>query len=91
MAEKTYINGAFIKSNPYGLKASFSKAALEQMLSLVDDKGYCRVEIKQRREADKAGNTHYIQVDDWTPNPDHLKDNSPNIRPEADEPSDLTF
>lgn len=83
--EKKYINGVFIKSSNYGIKAAFTKAALEEMLALLDEKGYTRVELKERREADKNGNTHYLQVDTWKPT------GQANSQPNEDEPSDLPF
>lgn len=68
MAEKIYLNGAFLKETQYGIKLS-GKAAdiISEIQKHTKTNGTIRLEIMKRREADKNGNTHYIVVDTWEP------------------------
>jgi len=48
-------------------KLSFSRKDLETMIANLNDKGYVNILRKQRKEADKYGNTHYCEIDNWQP------------------------
>jgi len=68
---KTYLNGIFLKGrkNQFGnleIKATITETFVNDCLDKMEN-GKIRVNICQRKEPDKHGNTHYVVVDDWKP------------------------
>jgi hypothetical protein len=70
MAETIYLNGIYCKKKNYGISIS-GKASdvIAEIQKHTNSKGYIRLELKERKEADKNGNTHYLIVDTWEPTP----------------------
>lgn len=66
MSEKIYINGMYCKKSQYGIKIT-GKAdkIIEQIQANTNEKGYINLELKERRQPDENGNTHYVQVDTY--------------------------
>ena len=64
-----YINNIKIKQSKFGLKMSgnFDKFVVELKQHL-NDKGYFNLEIEERKEIGKYGETHSVTVDEWKPN-----------------------
>ena len=63
-----YAKGIFIKKGKYSLKCSIKITDFGQWLSEnTNDKGYVNIEIKERKEAGKYGDTHYAVLDEWKP------------------------
>lgn len=71
-AEKIYAKGVVkAKQTQYGIKLGIKASEFIEFLNQnTNDKGFVNLEIKQRREADDKGNTHYMEVDTYTPNSD---------------------
>lgn len=70
MSNKIYFKGfGKIKKSNYGIKI---QGSAEKLIAAINEckneKGYVNLEIKERRETDQYGNTHYIEVDTWQPN-----------------------
>jgi hypothetical protein len=63
-----YINGLFLKKTKFGIKMQ-GKAddVIEQILENKKENGYFKFEIKERKEPDKNGNTHYVVLDTFEP------------------------
>ena len=61
-----YINGAYLKKTPYGIKFSGKADTLiEEIRKNTNEKGYFNFEIKERQQPSDKGATHYIVVDEW--------------------------
>jgi hypothetical protein len=70
-----YVNGVFIKQGKFSLKLSGNAEQFcKEIMANRKDNGSFRFEIKERKEADKNGNTHYITVDEWEPVKKESKD-----------------
>lgn len=72
MAEKTYINGLFIKkkSLSFGEVINVSiKVAdfVQQLQSHTNGNGYCNIVFQNRKEEDKNGNNMYAILDTFEP------------------------
>jgi hypothetical protein len=90
MADKTYINGLFIKSKQttFGEVVSVSinaKTLIEELNKHTNAKGYVNIDLLRRKEADKNGNTHYAVLNEWQP-----KNQQPPASP-TDEFNDIPF
>ena len=79
MAEKTYINGLFIKKKRFENGGNVinisinSNNFIEELLKHKNEKGYVNITLQDRREADKNGNNMYAILNTYTP-----KDNNNN-------------
>jgi len=63
-----YSKGIFIKKGKFSLKCSVKTSDFLQWLNEnTNDKGYCNIEIKERKEPGKYGDTHYAVLDEWKP------------------------
>lgn len=70
MAETIYLNGVYCKKKNYGIGISGKASDLiAEIQKHTNSKGYIRLELKERKEADKNGNTHYLIVDTFEPTP----------------------
>jgi hypothetical protein len=71
MAEKTYINGLFIKkkTTPFeSINVSINVAEfVQQIQANANEKGYCNIVFQNRKEADKNGNNMYAVLDTFVP------------------------
>lgn len=68
MADTIYINGAYCKKKNYGIGISGKASDLiAEIQKHTNSKGYIRLELKERKEPDKNGNTHYLIVDTYEP------------------------
>ena len=72
MAEKVYVNGLNIKSikTQYGqlLKVGIKSASLIEFLAHnTNEKGYCNIDILEKKAADQYGNTHYAILNEYKP------------------------
>lgn len=68
MSETIYLNGVYCKKKNYGIGISGKASDLiAEIQRHTNSKGYIRLELKERKEADKNGNTHYIIVDTFEP------------------------
>ena len=64
MAEKIYIKTVKAKESQYGIKLSFKADELiKQIQENTNEKGYINLELKKRKDVDKYGNSHYLEVD----------------------------
>ena len=63
-----YLNGIFCKRSLYGIKLSGDADKLcDEIQKNKKANGSFRLELKERKEPDKNGNTHYVTVDEWEP------------------------
>ena len=63
-----YSKGIFIKKGKFSLKCSVKTSDFVQWLNAnTNEKGYCNIEIKERKEPGKYGDTHYAVLDEWKP------------------------
>ena len=61
-----YINGIFAKKGKFSIKLSGNADTFcEEIQKNKKENGSFRLELKERKEPDKAGNTHYLVVDEW--------------------------
>lgn len=66
--ETIYVNGVYCKKKNYGIGISGKASDLiAEIQKHTNSKGFIRLELKERKEADKNGNTHYLVVDTWEP------------------------
>ena len=67
--EKIYVGNGKEINTQYGplLKLSFSAQELQQMLSMVNQKGYINLNVNRRQQPSQYGHTHSIVVDTWQP------------------------
>jgi len=92
MPEKQYVNGIYIKEKVFAdggslLNISISKAAIKEFAENLDDKGYAKITIAKRKEADKYGNTHYSYYNSYEP-----KQTQPETNPVlGNETDDMPF
>lgn len=63
-----YAKGIFIKKGKFSLKCSIKTVDfLEWIKENTNEKGYVNIEIKERKEAGKYGDTHFAVLDEWKP------------------------
>lgn len=63
MSDKIYIwNG---KQSKYGVNLSFSRKDLETMQANLNEKGYINLNLNERKEIGKYGETHSMTVNTW--------------------------
>ena len=68
MADKIYLQKCSVKKSKFGLKFSANAEALiEQILKYKNSKGYFNLDITDRKEIGKFGDTHSVSVDQWEP------------------------
>lgn len=73
MAEKTYINGLFIKKKRFENGGNVinisinSTTFIEELLRHKNEKGYVNITLKDMRETDKNGNNMYAILDTYKP------------------------
>jgi hypothetical protein len=72
MSDKIYLNGIFIKEveNKFGKQIRVSinvNQFVEELRKHANLKGYVNIDINQRKEADKFGNTHYAKLNTYEP------------------------
>lgn len=64
----TYANGIRIKNGKYSLKCGINvNQFCEFLKSNQNEKGFVNIEIKERKEEGKYGETHYAVLDEWKP------------------------
>jgi hypothetical protein len=65
---KIYINSIFAKKSQYGIKLT-GKAddIIKEIEQHTNFKGYVNLEIKERKEPGRHGQTHYLTVDPYLP------------------------
>ena len=71
MTEKIYAGlGKNIKTQ-YGdlLKISFTKDDVQKLQDNLNN-GWVNLVVKERREPSEKGTTHYLEIDQWSPNKD---------------------
>lgn len=85
----TYFNGfSKLKKGNYGIKMSANADKLIQMIKENAVNGWINLELKERKEVDKYGNTHTMVIDDWKPNAGFGQATPANAAPQSD---DLPF
>jgi hypothetical protein len=67
--QKTYVGSAKVIKTQFGeiMKVSFSRSDIEKLTANLNEKGWINLNISERREADKYGNTHSVVIDNWKP------------------------
>lgn len=61
------ING---KKSKYGIKLSGkTDDVIKALQSITNDKGYFNLEVLERKQPGKYGETHYVKEDTWQPDP----------------------
>ena len=66
--QPTYINSIRGKQSNYGIKLSAKAADLiAEIQKNTNSKGYINIEIKERKQPDNYGNTHYAVLDTYEP------------------------
>lgn len=79
MSDKIYLNGIFIKEveNKFGKQIRVSinvNQFVEELRKHANLKGYVNIDINQRKEADKFGNTHYAKLNTYEPKSEQPKE-----------------
>lgn len=63
-----YINGVTLKKSKFGIKFSGkTEDFIKQIQEHTNERGYFNLEINERKEPGKYGDTHYLKVDEWKP------------------------
>ena len=92
MADKTYIDGIFIKQidgqyDPF-FSIGFKVDSFIESIKPHIKNGYVNVKMQKRREPDKNGNTHYMILNNWTPDNSNreniTENNEPNVQDNSD-------
>ena len=100
MADKVYVNGFNIKAikTQYGnlLKVGIKSEMLIAFLAKhTGDKGYCNIDILERKEPDQYGNTHYAVLNEYKkedkPMPASQVPDKPDSMPGEDSENDPLF
>ena len=82
MSDKIFLKGVSAKEveTKYGtlLKISFNaKTFTDELIGYANEKGYVNCKVGKRKEADKYGNTHYLELDTWKPQQETVVENTP--------------
>lgn len=97
MAEKTYINGIFIKEFRFsdgGSKMRLSinvNKFIEELQANKNAGGYINIDLCQRREPDKNGNTHYAVLNEWKKRESTPENDVPEYQGTPEGNNDLPF
>ena len=72
MAEKVYVNGMSIKAIETKIGKIFKVGIKTEMLvdflaKNSNEKGYCNIDILERKEPGKYGDTHYAVLNEYKP------------------------
>ena len=68
MSEKIYLNGINGKQGKFGVRVSINvEKFISELQKHKNAKGYVNINMNERRDADKYGNTHSFQLDTWQP------------------------
>ncbi len=94
MADKIFCGSGkeFGKYGQIGLNLCLSDIPKEHM-SDYKGKKYIKLKVSKRKEPDKMGNSHYIEVDTWKPTPKEERKEEPKeqniaVDPFFDKPDD---
>lgn len=89
MADTIYFNGFSAKKSKYGIKLSGKvENIIDELNKHVNSKGYINLEITERKEVGKYGETHSVKVDTWEPKPKYETDNTETAPANQDRPVD---
>lgn len=68
--EKIYVGNGKKITTQYGdlMKLSITAEDLEKMQANLNN-GWININVKERREPSAGGMTHYLEVDNWKPDP----------------------
>lgn len=94
MAEKNYTIGFNIKSQKYGLRVGINVPLFVKWLEEnQNERGYCNINIQERKQMGKYGETHWAALDTWQP--DSTKKNEEpeqsGMAETTSQPDDLPF
>ena len=69
--EKIYVGNGKKITTQYGdlMKLSITAEDLEKMQQNLNN-GWININVKERREPSAGGMTHYLEVDNWKPDPE---------------------
>ena len=68
MADKIYTQGLSIKEGKYSLRVGINVALFVKWLEENQNaKGFVNINVNQRKEVGKYGETHYATLDTWQP------------------------
>lgn len=68
MGEVIYFKGLYGKRSKYGIRLSGkAEDVIRSIREHTNAKGYINLEVKERREEGKYGDTHYVTVDTYEP------------------------
>ena len=77
-----YINKVTLKKSKFGINMSVkTDEFIEQLRQHTNEKGYCNLEINERREVGKYGETHSMKVNEWKPTQKNEQQNLNRIDP----------
>lgn len=81
MSEKKYLGSSRNIQGKFGeiQKISFSRKDLELMMDNLNEKGYINLNRIAKKEVDKYGNSHYLVIDEWKPQPANNSDDGFNM------------
>lgn len=84
--QKRYFGNVKEQSGQFGTfqKISFKREELEEMLTLVNDRGYINLNLNRRKEVSQYGNTHSIVLDTWQPNQQQAPQQAPISQAQQD-------
>lgn len=70
MSDKKYVGNAKVITTQYGdlMKISMTEADVKTLQESLEN-GWVNVAVKERREPSPTGLTHYLEIDNWKPNP----------------------
>jgi len=73
MSEKIYVGNGKKKEAKFGdiIKLSFSEADLDTLKQNLNERGYVNLDCCERKQIDKYGNSHYMTIDNWEPDPNY--------------------
>jgi hypothetical protein len=95
MDERVYCGNGKSIPTQYGdlLKLSLTEDDVKTLQENLDN-GWVNVTVKQRREPSQSGFTHYLEIDNWKPDPSKAKpaeDSKAATSTEEINPEDLPF
>ena len=84
----TYINSLRCKQSRYGIKVSGQlDKIIEEFTKLANSRGYVNLEIKERKEVGRYGETHSVILDTWEPTGNQQSSTSNNSSTSEEAPA----
>jgi hypothetical protein len=94
MTDKIYINKCWFREKAFdnGGKVMNCGINVEELATHADENGWVNIVIKERREPNEKGYTHYAEKDSWKPSGQPLaSSNNSDSKVSSDDDDNLPF